>query len=369
MARSRNEGERKVVVAGALGVVGRAVVEHFVAAGDTVVGLSRRKPDFDSTAQFVAVDLRDAQACRSQLEPHSDVSHLIYAALHEKPQLVEGWFDPDHTATNLAMLRNLIGAIESPALEHVTLLQGTKAYGAHLGGSIRVPAREREPRVAHRHIYFAQEDWLRERQQGRDWRFTILRPQIVAGLAVGSAMNVVATIGVYAELQRELGLPFGHPGHPHAITELTDAGLLARAAEWAAGRPECDGEIYNITNGDVVCWRELFRSIAEWLGLPLDEAAAPARLALTMPAQSELWRHIAAREELRIADLDALIGLSWQYADVLWANHHAPPRPSLVSTIKARQHGFDACIDSEDSVIALLERIRAERYLPGRAVG
>lgn len=360
----KQPGRRKVVVAGALGVVGRAAVEHFAAAGDSVIGLSRRKPDFGSSAEFVAVDLRDAQACRTSLEPHADASHLFYAALHEKPRLVEGWFDPDHTATNLAMLCNLLDAIESPALEHVTLLQGTKAYGAHLGGPMRVPAKEREPRVEHTNFYFAQEDWLRERRRGRDWRFTILRPQIVTGLAVGSAMNVVATIGVYAAIQRERGLPFAHPGHPHAITELSDAALVARAADWAAGRAECDGEVYNLTNGDVVCWRELFRAVAAWLGVPLDESSAPPRLAETMPAQAGLWRRIAEREDLRITDLDQLIGLSWQYADILWANPHAAERPGLVSTIKARQHGFEHCLDSEDNVIELLERMRVERYLP-----
>jgi nucleoside-diphosphate-sugar epimerase len=356
--------QRKVVVAGALGVIGRAAVEHFVTRGDRVVGLSRRKPDFETTAEFVSVDLRDAAGCRAALARHADATQLVYAALHEMPQLVAGWFDPEHTTTNLGMLRNLLDAIESPALEHITLLQGTKAYGAHLGAPIRVPAKERDPRVEHANFYFSQEDWLRERQQDRDWRFTILRPQIVAGLAVGSAMNVVAAIGAYAAIQRERGLPFAHQGHPHALTELTDAGLLARAAEWAAGRPACNGESYNITNGDVTCWRELFRAVAAWLGVELDEDPEPQRLAETMPAQAGLWRAVAEREGLRISDLDALIGLSWQYADVLWASPVAPVRPALVSTIKAREHGFSACLDSEDGVIALLQRMRAERYLP-----
>jgi len=355
---------RKVVVAGALGVIGRAAVEHFVGRGDAVVGLSRRAPDFETDADFVAVDLRDRDACRAQLAGCKDATHLVYAALYEQPQLVRGWTEPEHVATNLAMLRNLFDAIESPKLEHVTLLQGTKAYGAHLGRPMRVPAKEREPRVEHENFYFAQEDWLRARQRQGDWRYTILRPQIVAGVAVGSAMNVVATLGVYAALRRERGLPFVHPGHAHAVTELTDARLLARACEWAAGRPACDGETYNITNGDVVCWRELFRAIADWQGVPLEETDAPLRLAEVMPGQADLWRSVARRDGLRVGALDALIGLSWQYADVLWANPNASPRPNLVSTIKARQHGFADCVDSEDTVIELLERMRAERYLP-----
>ena len=32
---------------------------------------------------------------------------------------------------------------------------------------MRVPAKEREPRVEHENFYFAQEDWLRARQQSR----------------------------------------------------------------------------------------------------------------------------------------------------------------------------------------------------------
>ncbi len=61
--------QRKVLVAGALGVVGRAVVEHLAARSDAweVVALSRRRPDFETPARFVAVDLRDAQATRAAL--------------------------------------------------------------------------------------------------------------------------------------------------------------------------------------------------------------------------------------------------------------------------------------------------------------
>jgi len=137
-----------------------------------------------------------------------------------------------------------------------------------------------------------------------------------------------------------------------------------RGGRSARGRRARDGEIYNLTNGDVICWRELFRAVAAWLEVPLDESPGPARLAETMPAQAGLWRHIAEREGLHIADLDELGGLSWQYADVLWANPRPTQRPGLVSTIKAREHGFVDCLDSEDNVIGLLERMRDEGRNP-----
>jgi len=194
--------ERKVLVAGALGVVGRAVVERLAARRDAwqVVALSRRAPDFETPAHFVAVDLRDAQGTMAALSHHSDASHIVYAALFEKPQLARGWSEPDHIETNRAMLANLLDAVNSPRLEHVTLLQGTKAYGAHLGQPMALPARERDPRVEHPNFYFAQEDLLRERALRAGYSWTVLRPQVVCGVAVGSAMNVVAGIGAYASL-------------------------------------------------------------------------------------------------------------------------------------------------------------------------
>ena len=51
---------KKAVVAGALGVSGRAIVNHLIGQGDwEVIGLSRRRPDFPTSARFLAVDLLD----------------------------------------------------------------------------------------------------------------------------------------------------------------------------------------------------------------------------------------------------------------------------------------------------------------------
>ena len=355
---------KKALIAGALGVVGRAALRELELATDwELVGLSRREPDFKTRADFRAVDLRDRSRCARALEDVRGVTHLVYAALHEKPQLVSGWTETDHGEINLAMLENLLDAIESPALEHITLLQGTKAYGAHTGRPSPLPAREREPRFDHQNFYFLQQDRLVERQAGRDWAWTILRPQVVLGVAVGSAMNVVGSIGAYAALCRELDRPFSHPGHANAVAECVDARLLARAIEWAATTPACANEVFNIANGDVIAWRDLWPEIAAFHGLPLG-APELCRMSEEMPKHAETWRKLADREGLRVNDLDALIGLSWQYADLLWGAARVPERPPLISTIKAREFGFQDCIDTGDAILQLLGEMQRERYLP-----
>lgn len=355
---------RKVLVAGALGVVGRACVERLASRRDLrVVALSRRPSDFAPEATWVAADLRDAAAAAAALAPHRDATHVIYAALHEQPDLLHGWRDPENAALNTRMLRHLLDALRGAPLAHVTLLQGTKAYGVHTGRPMRVPARESDAVRDHANFYFDQEDLLRERAAAGGFAWTILRPQIVLGVAVGSAMNPVATLGVYAAIARELGQPLRYPGHPHLLTECTDARLIAQAAEWAWDEPRAHGEAYNVANGDVVVWQTFFGRLASHFGLTLGDPCE-LKIADELPRHAGLWRRIAQREHLRVPDLDRLLGVSAQYADATWASRRPFPVPPLVSTIKLRQHGFGACIDTEECIAQHLQAMQALRYLP-----
>ncbi len=228
--------KRKVLVAGASGLVGYAAVRHFSKLPDTeVVAVSRRVPEPIPGAKFISVDLLDQGRCAEVFSQLSDVTHLVYAAVNEKPGLMEGWLDREQMQVNLTMLQNLFEPLTATTrnLQHVSLLQGTKAYGAHLG-PIAIPARERTPRHHHQNFYWLQEDYLRGKQPGQQWWWTILRPQLVIGEAVGSNLNVIPAIGVYAAIRREKGLPLSYPGGPRLIFEMVDVDLLARSMEWAA---------------------------------------------------------------------------------------------------------------------------------------
>ena len=78
----RNE-QRKVLVVGALGLVGRAVVEALEGQdGCEVVAVSRRRPDFPTQVRFLQLDLTDRAACRQQLGRLDGVTHIVYAALY-----------------------------------------------------------------------------------------------------------------------------------------------------------------------------------------------------------------------------------------------------------------------------------------------
>ncbi len=104
---------RRLLVVGALGVVGRANVEYLTSLPDwEVVALSRRAPDFETRAKFVSADLTNAEDCHAALKGHSDISRVIFAALHEQPSLCRGGPRPTISRVNLAMLKNLMDAVE-----------------------------------------------------------------------------------------------------------------------------------------------------------------------------------------------------------------------------------------------------------------
>ncbi|HYF06986.1 MAG TPA: NAD-dependent epimerase/dehydratase family protein, partial [Acetobacteraceae bacterium] len=199
------EDRGTILIAGALGAVGRCALEHFEARPDwTIIGVSRRRPDFPTRAAWASCDLRDRASVEAALGNLRDVTHIAYAAVWEKPEVTRGWIEQEHVEANLAMLRNLVEVVEgaSPGLRHVTLMQGTKAYGGHLG-PFRMPARETDPRYMGPNFYYDQMDWLAERQQGKGWSWTIFRPQLVCGIAVGSPLNIITAMGVYAAISRE----------------------------------------------------------------------------------------------------------------------------------------------------------------------
>ena len=206
---------KKVVVAGATGLVGNAALRHFGATGGAeVIALSRRKPRELYGARHVALDLTDPVQCAGIAGELAGTTHLIYAALYEEPNLVDGWRDQRQITINDQMLRNLMGTLvpASSALKHVALLQGTKAYGVHVR-PLTVPAREgRSEMYEQPNFYWAQENFLREQQKGKAWHFSILRPVLIVGLAMGGAMDLIPPLGVYAAMLRGQGRDLDDPG-------------------------------------------------------------------------------------------------------------------------------------------------------------
>jgi len=356
-----------VLIAGASGLVGAAAVESFLKAGYEVVALSRRTPEIDGVGEFrhLALDLQDEVACKAAMADLADVTHVVYTAVFEKPGLIAGWSERDQMETNLAMLKNLMEPLTSNAtgLQHVSLLQGTKAYGSHLH-PMRIPGRERYPRDEHANFYWLQEDYIRERSERDGWTFSIWRPQLIIGPNYGVVMNLPPIIGAYAAIRREEGLPFSYPGGVSWPWEAVDTRLVANALVWGASAPNAAGETFNLTNGEVFEWRDLWPALAEELGVEVgpDE---PVELSTYLPSKADVWDRIVAKHGLRKVSIAELVGESHHYADLCFAYGAQGPIPAtFVSTVKIKQAGFCEVYDTEDTFRYWLGKLIERNILP-----
>ena len=360
---------KTVLVAGASGLVGYAAMKHFASVADCeVIAVSRRRPDETFGARFVAADLTDTASCVRIFGGLGHVTHVIYAALHERPGLIEGWRDAEQIAINDHMLRNLMEPLEmaAPGLSHVCLLQGTKAYGSHVR-PMKIPAREGRSEMREQpNFYWNQEDYLRDKQRGKSWSFSIFRPVLIVGYSQGSAMNLVPAIGAYAAILKEAGQPLHYPGGPPRVGQAVDADLLARCMAWAGEAGPARNETFNVANGDVYAWQNVWPAMADALGMAPGDAVPCSLEAEISPREAD-WARIRAKHKLVAPDLKSFVGLSFQYADYQMGFGRAEPLPpSFSSTIKLMQAGFHEVMDTETMFVKSLREFQDKRLLPPR---
>ena len=101
------------MIVGSTGLVGAAAVEHFSQLEDwEVTAVARRRIAFPDSVRQLQIDLTDAGACVEALRGLPTVTHVLYTALYEKPNLVASWRDEEQMATNLSMLRNVLDVLD-----------------------------------------------------------------------------------------------------------------------------------------------------------------------------------------------------------------------------------------------------------------
>ena len=344
------------LVVGAQGVIGRNLVEYLASTGEwEIIGLSRRGGEANGPVRHIAVDLLDPGDAGAKLGALADVTHIFYAAYQDRPSWAE------LVAPNLAMLVNVVDAVEPAAkgLRHISLMQGYKVYGAHLG-PFKTPAREDDPGHMPPEFNVDQQAFLETRQRGKAWSWSAIRPSVVSGFALGNPMNLAMVIAVYASISRELGLPLRFPGKPGAydtLIEMTDAGLLARATVWAATDERCANQAFNINNGDLFRWNDMWPKIARFFEL---EVAPPLPMSLdvVMSDKEPLWDDMVRRHGLAPTAYKDVS--SWAFGDFVFSWNY----DFFADGSKARRFGFHDYVDSEAMFLGIFADLRRRKIIP-----
>jgi nucleoside-diphosphate-sugar epimerase len=351
---------KTALVVGASGIVGSATSALLLEQGWAVHGLARR-PSAQDGVQPVAADLQDADATAAALRDVSPQAVFITTWLRQDSEA-------ENIRVNSAMVRNLLNGLPKPTgPRHVALVTGLKhylgpfeAYGK--GALPQTPFREEQGRLDIENFYYAQEDEVFAAAERDGFTWSVHRPHTVIGKAVGNAMNMGTTLAVYASLCRETGRPFTFPGSAaqwSGLTDMTDAGQLARHLLWAAETEAAHDEAFNVVNGDVFRWQWMWSRIAEWFGVeaaPFNGIVRP--LEQQMEDDADVWRTIAEREGLAEPDLSRLSSPWHTDADL------GRPIEVVTDMSKSRRLGFTAYQPTDDAFFALFAQLRADRLIP-----
>lgn len=351
---------KTALVVGASGIVGSATAALLVEHGWTVHGLARR-PVPQEGVRSVAADLQDAAGTAEALRGVDPDAVFITTWLRQDSEA-------ENIRVNAAMVRNLLNALpKAMGGRHVALVTGLKHYlgpfEAYGKGTLpQTPFREEQSRLDVENFYYAQEDEVFAAAERDGFTWSVHRPHTVIGKAVGNAMNMGTTLAVYATLCRETSRPFYFPGSAtqwSSLTDMTDAGQLARHLLWAVGTQGAHNQAFNVVNGDIFRWQWMWSRIADWFDLepaPFDGTVRP--LEQQMADDAGVWREVSERYGLAEPDLSRLLSPWHTDADL------GRPIEVVTDMSKSRRLGFTGYQPTDDAFFALFERLRSDRLIP-----
>lgn len=216
-----------------------------------------------------------------------------------------------------------------------------------------------------------------------DWVFTY--PNDVIGVAKGNFMNLATSLGLYTVVNKELTGELESPGSETFYNYFdcyTDAKLHADFNVWAAQEPQCANQAFNVVNGDVETWANMWPKLAKRFGCkvpsrqfewktpdssqmklaevpPYEDVASVTgmegkvprgvveqRIDLVKwsrnPEVKETWEKIAQREGF---EKDAFEKATWDFLGfVLDRNYNI-----VISMSQARKFGWTGYIDTWES--------------------
>jgi nucleoside-diphosphate-sugar epimerase len=102
----------------------------------------------------------------------------------------------------------------------------------------------------------------------------------------------------------------------YKLMDLTYAGLLANATVWAATTIQCANQAFNITNGDLIRWNELWPRIADYFEM---KVAPPLHMPLQtiMSDKVSVWESMQQKYGLEKHSYEQVA--SWGFGDFVFS--------------------------------------------------
>lgn len=352
--------KRVALVVGATGLSGTYTGRLLKQNGWTVVSLSRSAADLPWSDRHIAADLKDPVAAKQALTSASDVTHVFFCIWSREAN------EDENCRVNAGMVRALFDGLVGAPLQHVALVTGLKHYLGSFEDYAKVrpytPFLESSPRLPGANFYYSQEDVVFEYAKKRGFKWSVHRPHTLIGFVIGNAMNMAVTLAVYASICKHTGRPFVYPGSPeqyNAVTDVTDARILADQLMWAATTRGAADTPFNIVNGDVFRWTWMWAQIAGYFGLEAAEYPGhPTPLEGQMADAPAVWAEIVAKHGLQDIPVGKLA--SWWHSDADLGR----TLECFTDMANSRALGFKEFRVTRQSFFDVFDELRALKIIP-----
>jgi nucleoside-diphosphate-sugar epimerase len=331
MNEKRGMALGNILVTGATGQVGRALVSALLHEGESVSVLTRVPesardlwPD-----QPVAVrvgDLTEPSSLESVCDGIETVFHLAsYAPRSDEPDLYNA---PSHWPVTAGGTANLMARVADSSVKRLVYLSTVKAMGDQAGARGR-PADETltpAPDTLYGRAKLAAEQRVLATGQATDIQASVLRLPMVYGLdGKGNLARMIAAIaaGRFPPWPRI----DNHRSAIHVADVVDAARLVAR-------HPASDGETYCVTDGRGYSTRWIYERILLALDRPLPRWAVPWWMLQAAAAGGTLGERLLGRRlPLTLDGLAKLTGDAWYSSEKLERMLGFMPRHSLDTEI------------------------------------
>lgn len=246
-----------VVVTGARGFIGQAMVRYLAEAGHPVKGLTRGNGADRPAGAVTVPDYAEGERLAPLLHGAQVVIHLAgvaHRATPGDPAAARALF-----ADNERALLGVLAASRQAGVRRVVLVSSIGVNGDH---STDQPFREDDvpvPAEPYAHSKWRCEQILREAAAAwQDLEFTIVRPPLVYG--PGAPGNFARLAGAVA---RGAWLPLGCVHSPRSFVGLDNLLSLLRLCTW---HPRARGELFLVSDGEDVSTAEFVRRLARAMG-------------------------------------------------------------------------------------------------------
>lgn len=300
--------QRRILITGGQGFVGRALVEQFAEQGHEVVCADLKTDAFRQDVRFIQLDIRDADAVLKACEGVDSIIHNA-SLVHTKQNRVDDVWAVNHKGTE-----NLLKACTAHAIERLVYISSASAVyeGEDIENGDETLPYSRISQAPYADSKIAAEKMVLAFNGTDKTHCCAIRPHVIFGAGDNRFIPAILEKARAGKLSRAVGNRDKLSDFTY-ITNLTDA-VVAAEARLLPGSPVC-GEAYFVTNGEPMAFFDFIEQFLMEMGYPPIQGKVPYWLAYAAAAVAEGW------DTLRGGTLNAENGLT-RFAVRYMVTHH-----------------------------------------------